>query len=151
MKPSTEFKVQRIRETSTDPIICERPEMAAAYWREHITKADWYDPMKEALVVLALNTRRRIIGHNLVSLGMLDGVSAHPREIFRPLIIIAAHSGILMHNHPSGDPKASEADIRATREFVRAGVLLRINIVDHVIVGEGSFTSLRQLGVIPPE
>ncbi|HTY89218.1 MAG TPA: JAB domain-containing protein [Candidatus Acidoferrum sp.] len=56
------------------------PEKVAAYWRQNIPKADWFDPMKEALVVLVLNTRRRIIGHNLVSLGSLDACTMHGTE-----------------------------------------------------------------------
>lgn len=68
-----------------------------------------------------------------------------PREVFRPVIVAAGHSIILAHNHPSLDPSPSEADIRVTRDLVRAGQLLRIEILDHVIIGS-TFTSLRSLG-----
>lgn len=94
-------------------------------------------------MVLILNTRRTIIGHNLVSLAGLDNCIDQSREVFRPVIVAAI---ILMHNHPSGDPNPSEADIRATREMIRAGQLLRIEVLDHVIVGSGNHVSLKALG-----
>ena len=97
--------------------------------------------------MLVLNTRRRILGHNLVALGGLDSVNIHSREVFRPVIALAGHCAILMHNHPSLDSTPSEADIRITRELIRAGQLLRIALIDHLIIGEKT-TSLRELGVV---
>jgi DNA repair protein RadC len=117
----------------------------AEYWRANIPNADWYDQSKEALVVLVLNARRRIMGHNLVALGSLDSINIHPREIFRPAICMAGFAIILAHSHPSGDPSPSEADIRVTRDLIRAGQLLRIEVIDHVILGSGH-ASLRNLG-----
>jgi DNA repair protein RadC len=96
-----EFKVMRVRECPFPPELIDTPERAAEYWRQNITKADWFDESKEALVVLILNTRRRIIGHNLVSLGNLDSCVARPLEVFRPVIVAAGSACILMHNHPS--------------------------------------------------
>lgn len=115
------------------------------YWRRNITKADWYDESKEALVVLILNTKRKIIGHNLVTLGNLDSCSVHAREVFRPVIVAAGSACILMHNHPSGESVPSDGDIKVTRDLIRAGQLLRIEILDHVIVGQ-EFHSLRSMG-----
>jgi DNA repair protein RadC len=140
-----EFKVMRVRECPFPSELIDTPERAVEYWRQNITKADWYDESKEALVVLILNTRRRIIGHNLVSLGNLDSCVARPLEVFRPIIVAAGSACILMHNHPSRDSTPSEGDIKVTRDLVRAGQLLKIEILDHVIVGE-KFHSLRQLG-----
>ena len=151
MKPPIEFKILRIRECPPGPNV-ETPEQAAAYWRENIPKADWYDPAKEAFVVLVLNTRRRIIGHNLVTLGTLDSCTVHSREVFRPVICAAGSACVLMHGHPSGDPTPSEADIRVTRDLIRAGQLLKIEVLDHVIIGRPSpdrpkdYASLRELG-----
>jgi len=147
MKPYTphEFKVMRVRECEPMTELLDEPEKVAQYWRQNIPKADWYDPMKEALVVFVLNTRRRIIGHNLVSLGNLDTCTLTPREVFRPVIVAAGSALILAHNHPSGDPTPSEADIKVTRDLVRAGQLLKIEILDHVIIGH-KHTSLRELG-----
>lgn len=73
----------------------------------------------------------------------------HDRETFRAAIISASHGILLMHNHPCGDPLPSEADIRLTREMIRASDLVKIQMVDHVIVGRGQFTSLREFGIFP--
>jgi DNA repair protein RadC len=145
MKPPAEFKVMRVRECIASADLVDTPDRAFDYWKANIATAPWFDPAKEAFVVLILNTRRRILGHNLVALGGLDSVVVHPREVFRPVIVAAGSAIILAHNHPSMDPSPSEADIRVTRDLVRAGQLLKIEILDHVIVGS-TFTSLRSLG-----
>ena len=147
MKPPIEFKVLCVRECTVAKPNVETPEEVAAYWRSNIPSSPWYDPAKECVVVLILNTRRRVIGHNLVSLGGLDSCVIQPREVFRPAIVAAGSAIILTHNHPSGDPTPSEADIRVTRELMRAGNLLRIELLDHVIIGQEKHTSLRELGV----
>jgi len=144
MKLSHEFKVIRVRECVAAHLI-DNPERSADYWRSNIPQADWYDPAKEAFVVLILNSRRRIIGHNLVTLGSLDTCIIHAREVFRPAIVAAGSAIILMHNHPSGDATPSEADIKATRDLIRAGQLLKIEVLDHVIVGD-RHVSLREAG-----
>ena len=149
MKPYTphEFKVMTVRECEPMTALLNQPDQVAEYWRQNIPKAAWFDPMKEALVVLVLNTRKRIMGHNLVSLGSLDTCQIHAREVFRPAICVAGSCIVLTHNHPSGDPTPSDADIRATRELIRAGQLLKIEVTDHVIMGAGNeYRSLRALG-----
>ena len=148
MKPyiPREFKVMCLRECEPMTELLDNPEQVAKYWRANIPKSGWFDPMKEALVVLVLNTRKRIIGHNLVSLGTLDSCTCHPREIFRPVIAIAGHCIILTHNHPSGDPTPSEDDIRVTRDLIRAGLLLKIEVLDHIVIGASTHQSLRSMG-----
>lgn len=149
-----EFKVVALRECPT-PLelqLCDNPGCAVAYWREHITKHPYFNPEVECLVALLLNTRRRIRGHYLVSMGTLDTLLVHPREVFRTACVAAASALVVMHNHPSGDPSPSEADIKVTRDLIRAGQLLKIEVLDHVIVGspgEGNpngYASLRELG-----
>ena len=149
MKPYKphEFKVMLVRECEPLSQIMDQPELVAQYWRDNIPKADWYDPMKEALVVLVLNTRKRIIGHNLVALGSLDTCVVTPLHIFRPVIAVAGASIILVHHHPSGDATPSEADIKVTRDLIRAGQLLKIEVLDHVVIGSGNESkSLKALG-----
>ena len=127
--------------------MCDQPTLAASYWREQVTAHPIYNTEVECFVVLLLNTRRRVKGHVLVSTGTLDTILVHPREVFRPAIIGAASGIILMHNHPSGESTPSEADVKVTRDLIRAGQLLKIEVLDHVIVGAGeTFTSLRTLG-----
>ena len=145
MKPPAEFKVMRVRECAAASYHVDTPDRVFDYWKTNVATAPWYDPAKEAFVVLILNTRRRIVGHNLVALGGLDFVNVHPREVFRPAIVAAGSALIIAHNHPSMESSPSEADIRVTRDLVRAGQLLRIEILDHVIIGS-TFTSLRSLG-----
>ena len=103
MKPYTphEFKVMRVRECQPVTETVDTPERAAAYWRSNIPQAPWFDPAKEAVVVLILNTRRRILGHNLVTLGSVDTCVVTPLMVFRPVIVMAGSAIILMHNHPS--------------------------------------------------
>ena len=141
-----EFKVVSVRECIGSETI-DNPEQAVKYWRDNIPQAPWFDPMKEAFVVLVLNTRKRILGHNLVALGSLDTCPVVPREVFKPAIVQSAASIILTHNHPSGDPSASDADIKVTRDLIRAGQLLKIEITDHIIIGSGNeYRSLKALG-----
>ena len=97
-----EFKVVCVRECVATELI-EHPEQAVKYWRENIPQAPWFDPMKEAFVVLVLNTRKRILGHNLVALGSLDTCPVVPREVFKPAIVQSAASLILAHNHHVGE------------------------------------------------
>jgi len=142
-----EFKVVCVRECVAAEII-DTVEQAVKYWRDNSPQAPWFDPAKEALVVLVLNTRKRILGHNLVALGSLDTCPVTPLHVFRPAIVQAAASLVLIHNHPSTDATPSQADIRVTRELVRAGQLLKIEIVDHLIIGGQSHQSLRELGFL---
>jgi DNA repair protein RadC len=149
-----EFRIVSLRECPipTDLALCDQPERAAAYWRTHIRNNPYMDSDKECMVVLLLNTRHRIMGHHLVSIGTLDTTIAHPREIFRSAIIANSSAILLMHNHPSGDPTPSESDIRVTREIIRAGKVIKIEVLDHVIVGlrttddPKDFVSLKELG-----
>ena len=88
----------------------------------------------------------------VLSQGTLDTLLVAPREVFQPAIVRRAAAIALVHNHPSGDPSPSEADIKVTRDLIRAGQLLKIEVVDHVILGRRTnerpcdFVSLRQLG-----
>jgi len=143
-----EWKIVSLRECPTplDQQLCETPEQAVAYWRTHVKQHPYFNPECECLVVLILNTRRRIKGHYLVSTGTMDTLLVHPREVFRLAVIASASAIIVAHNHPSGDPTPSEADIIVTRDLIRAGQILKIEVLDHVVVGEPNHTSLRALG-----
>ncbi len=110
----------------------------------------------ESFQIVLLNTRRRLIGIERISQGTLDTILVHPREVFRPAIAANASAIVLVHNHPSGDPTPSEADIRVTRDLIRAGQLLKIDVIDHVILGHKTredgrdYASLRELGYFYP-
>jgi DNA repair protein RadC len=143
-----EYKVVALRECPTPEklAVCDHPEKAADYWRLHIQSHGNFNPECECFVVLILNTRRRVKGHYLVSIGIMDQVLVHAREVFRLALMASAGAIILMHNHPSGEPTPSEADIRVTRDLIKAGRLLKVEILDHVIVGNPAYSSLRELG-----
>lgn len=145
-----EYKVTPLRECPTPENLqlCETPDKAAKYWRLHIATHPHFNPECECLAVLLLNTRRKVKGHHLVSIGTMDTILVHPREVFRIAIVTAASALIVMHNHPSGESTPSEADIKTTRDLTRAGQLLKIELLDHVIVGNGNHSSLRELGYI---
>lgn len=147
-KQPQEWKLISLRECSTpdNMQLIDTPQSAADYWGAHITKHPHFNSEVECLVVLLLNVRRRIRGHQFVSVGTLDSILVHPREVFRVAIVAAAASIIPMHNHPSGDATPSEADIKVTRDLIRAGQLLKIDVLDHVIVGNPKHCSLRELG-----
>jgi DNA repair protein RadC len=106
----------------------------------------------ESFQVLLLNTRKKLIRVEEISEGTLDTLLVHPREVFRAAIAANAAAVVLVHNHPSGDPTPSEADIKTTRDLIRAGQLLKIEVVDHVILGSATsarakdYSSLRELG-----
>lgn len=111
-----------------------------------------HNPEVESMFGIVLSTRRHVQGHYIVSTGTLDTILSHPREVYRPAIIAAASAIVLIHNHPSGDPSPSDADIRVTRELVRAGQVIKIDLLDHLIMGTlangrtRDYCSLRELG-----
>ncbi len=106
----------------------------------------------ETFQVLLLNTRRRLIRVDKISDGTLDTLLVHPREVFKAAIAANAAAVVLAHNHPSGDPTPSEADIKVTRDLIRAGQLLKIEVLDHIIIGRATperpkdYASLREQG-----
>ena len=106
----------------------------------------------ERFQAVLLNTRRKLIRVEQISQGLVDTILVHPREVFKAAIAANASALVLVHNHPSGDPSPSEADIKVTRDLIRAGQLLKIDVLDHVILGRRAtlngkdYASLRELG-----
>jgi len=143
-----EWKIVSLREclTTDEMQQFDTPEKAAAYWRAHVTQHPYFNPECECLVVFILNTRRKIKGHYVVSVGTMDTILCHAREVFRLAIMASASAIIIAHNHPSGDPTPSEADIKVTRDLIRAGQLLKIEVLDHIVIGHPKHISLRELG-----
>lgn len=99
-----EWKIVSLRECppSDQLQICDTAEHAADYWRLHIPQHPYFNPEIECLVVLILNTRRKVKGHHFVATGTMDTILVHPREVFRLAIMTSASAIIVMHNHPSG-------------------------------------------------
>jgi DNA repair protein RadC len=110
------------------------PQASAAYWHRTVALHPFFDPDKEHLVALMLNTKMKCFAWNMISIGTLNESVAHPREIMRPAVAAAAYGFVLIHNHPSGDSSPSDADHRVTRKISEAADILQIKLVDHVIV-----------------
>lgn len=102
---------------------------------------------REHFMAVLVDTKNQVLSSELVSVGSLDASLVHPREIFKAAVRHSAASVILLHNHPSGDPTPSEADLACTRRLVEAGRVLGIAILDHVIIGDGRHVSCRERGI----
>ncbi len=133
---------RRMTVKDSKDVYIRTPEDAYGYVPE-IRKAK-----KEKLVVIYLTTRNAVIKRETVSIGSLNANIVHPREVFSPALNCHAASVIMMHNHPSGDASASEEDIEITRRIVESGKILGIEVLDHVIVCENDYKSMKEEGLI---
>jgi DNA repair protein RadC len=116
------------------------PEDIAALFMEDMRRET-----RELFQILLLNTRGEMMGKELVSAGNITSSIVDPRDVFKPAIRRGAASIVLVHNHPSGNPEPSGADIEATRRIVDAGKLLDVKVLDHLIIGDGIFVSLKRI------
>ena len=103
---------------------------------------------QEVFGILVLNTKNKIVAVHEVSRGTLNASMVHPREVFKPAVLHNAAAIICFHNHPSGEPKPSKEDIETTNRLVEAGKIMGIEVLDHIIVGDDKYTSLKEMGVI---
>ena len=104
------------------------------------------DQPGEVFAILCLSTKHRVIAYHEVSRGTLDATLVHPREVFKAALLANAAAIILTHNHPSGDPSPSADDVQLTRRLVDAGALLGVDVLDHIIVGDGRYYSFKEAG-----
>jgi DNA repair protein RadC len=147
----SEFKIMRLNDAPAGDVL-DNPEPVVAYLKPRLAESLIYRPDVENLIVVHLNTRRRPIGFEIITHGTLDTILCHPREVFKGAIISNAAAILLAHNHPSGDPTPSDADIKITRDLIKAGQLLKIELLDHVVLGHPSesqpkpWTSLKETG-----
>ncbi|MCH2188559.1 DNA repair protein RadC [Candidatus Gracilibacteria bacterium] len=103
---------------------------------------------QEYLIALTLDGAKKMIRNRVVTIGLLDESLAHPREIFSDAISDRAHSIILVHNHPSGDPSPSHADIRMTQRVKEVGQLIGISLQDHIILGKKNYFSFKEENIL---
>jgi DNA repair protein RadC len=103
---------------------------------------------QERFVVVLLDGRHRVLGEEMVSQGTLTASLVHPREVFRPALRASAAAVVLVHNHPSGDPTPSAEDRAVTDRLARAGEILGVRVLDHVVVAERGYVSLREQGAL---
>lgn len=135
---------KRLSATSEDvkPVIRSPDDVAK------LMMADLRYETREHLYALILDTRNQVRHRRLISTGTLTESLVHPREVFREAIRFSAASLVLVHNHPSGDPEPSPADIATTKRLLEGGKLLGVELLDHVIVGDGRWCSLKQRGLM---
>lgn len=136
-----EYKVMLVRDnkkTETNTKFINSPDDVNKIIQSYLNGAD-----REHFIIMLLNRKNGIIGINTVSVGDLSSSIVHPREVFKPAIVAGAASIILAHNHPSGDPTPSNNDLRVTRRIKEAGDILGIDVLDHIIIGDGRYASLK--------
>ena len=127
--------------------LLDDPESIANHIREEFREKE-----VEEFRAILLDTRRRLIRTEQITSGILDTAIVHPREVFKKAISANASALVLVHNHPSGDPTPSKADIQVTRDLIRAGQLMKIDVLDHIILGQRNterdrdYVSLKEMG-----
>jgi len=118
-------------------------EVARSEFARNLLKSD-----REKFICMHLNVKNQIISFEIVSTGSLTSSIVHPREVYKGAILSNSASVIFMHNHPSGDPEPSIDDMEITKRLEKAGEILGINVLDHIIVSSGGFYSFRQHNLI---
>lgn len=152
LKSIKKIEITARRERFSEPdvayeVVVNNPPTLASLFRQIIRNRD-----REILLVLLLNSYNKVIGYSEAGVGSIDGCACAPREIFRAAIIIGAVAIVICHNHPAGNPKPSTEDHLLTNKMSKAGELLGIPLLDHLIVGEGeSFYSFAQEGTLKQE
>ena len=143
MKAAAEFG-RRIVSHSAEPMPAVRtPEDVARLVMDEMRTLD-----REHFRVILLNSKNRVLSVETISVGTLNASIVHPREGLKPAIMKSAAAIILVHNHPTGVPTPSQEDIAITKRFVKAGEIVGIDVLDHIIIGNGQFQSLKELGVL---
>ncbi len=137
-----ELNKRLLRENISQNILIDSPETIFNYLKEKIGSEK-----KEQFVIMFVDTKSRLIIDD-VSMGILNASLVHPREVFKKAILNSASHVIIAHNHPSGDPTPSEEDINTTKRLIEAGKILGISVVDHLIITESKFTSLKEMNLM---
>jgi len=134
-------RLEGYSEAGDKPLV-KTPEDVAS-----LVKGRLKDKRKEHFLALLLNTRNQLIKAAEISIGSLDTSIVHPREVFKEAISASAASVIFVHNHPSGDPEASEDDVKLTKRLAEAGAIVGIDVLDHIIIGDKKYLSLKREGL----
>jgi len=124
----------------------DRPTINSPQDVANLLMPELRDMKKEVLKSLLLDTKNKVMKVLTVSIGILDSSLVHPREVFKDAIVASSAAVIVAHNHPSGDPTPSLDDKRITQRLYEAGQLLGIELLDHVVIGDNSWISLKQIG-----
>ncbi|KEQ22580.1 RadC family protein [Paenibacillus tyrfis] len=129
------------RSTMNETVTIRSPQDVAALLMEDLRYLQ-----KEHFVCLFLNTKNHVIGQETLSMGSLNASIVHPREVFRAAIKRSSASIVCAHNHPSGDPTPSPEDVEISKRLVQAGEIVGIDVLDHIVIGDKRYVSLKELG-----
>lgn len=134
---------KRLNVPTGSPFIIRSPKDAADYLMPELRYLQ-----HERFCILHLNTKNHVIQKDIISIGTLNSAIVHPREVFRSAIKRSSASILLAHNHPSGDPAPSPEDIQMTKRLVEVGDVVGIDVLDHIIIGDNRFHSLKEQGLM---
>lgn len=143
LRAGIELGLRLSRSKTEDRLFIRKPQDAADLMMDKLRHLK-----KEHFICLFLNTKNQIIAEETLSVGTLNSSLVHPREVLRAAIKCSSASFICVHNHPSGDPAPSPEDIRLTRRLAEAGELVGIELLDHVIIGDRQYISLKEEGLL---
>lgn len=138
---SIELGRRMARSTQSETVIIRTPQDVSRVLTEELRYLT-----KEHFVCLFLNTKNHVIGQETLSMGSLNASIVHPREVFCAAIKRSSAAIICAHNHPSGDPTPSPQDIEITKRLVEAGEIIGIDVLDHIIIGDNGYVSLKEKG-----
>ena len=139
LKAVAELTRRISKRTAKESLVMDSPETVARYFMEDLRHRD-----KECFMMLSLDSKGALISESLISIGTVNASLASPREVFVEAVNNRAVSIILVHNHPSGNPKPSKNALVVTRQMKDAGELLGIKLIDHIIIGDNSYVSLSE-------
>lgn len=143
LKCIAELAKRMAAQRSKSSLDCSNPSHVASYYMEKMRHED-----KEKVILLCLNNRYKLIEEYLLSIGTVNSASLSPREVFMKALKCGASNVLLLHNHPGGDPTPSRADISITNKISESGSMLDIYLIDHIIIGDRSYTSLAEKGLL---
>jgi len=146
--PAKRVDVVRIQIIKESSILYKARKVTYPSDAYDLTKGFFEFADREQMIVCSLDTKNQPLTINVVSIGTLNSSLVHPRELFKPAILSNAASIIIAHNHPSGDPEPSSEDINITHRLKECGKLLGIELIDHIIVGDERYISLKDKGIL---
>lgn len=142
IKAAIELGKRIVLQSPIDRVSIRSPKDVAHYIMEEMRYLK-----QEHFIALLLNTKNQIIGKETITVGTLNSSLVHPREVFKPAIKKSSSAMIVVHNHPSGDPTPSKEDIDVTHRLVNAGELIGIDVLDHIVIGDNAYISLKEKGL----
>lgn len=147
-QPAKRINVVSIKMVKESSILYDIRKIQAPKDAVELGKRFLEESDREQLLVCCLDAKNQPTAINVVSVGNLNNSLVHPREVFKPAILSNSASIILFHNHPTGDPTPSKEDTNITERLQECGAILGIKLIDHIIIGDNSYYSLKENGII---